>query len=227
MSPRLAASALVERFTQLIDRRVPPAAATSFEAARANARSRQQFGEIFTLMARKLGKATLALSIEEAERLAAAGVTWQIGHWGVDDLGRVTLLLEASALAPDELPAVVADCYAAGENRERQAILMALPFLPEPKRFVELAVEACRTSILPIFEAIACENPYPARHFLELNFNQMVLKAVFVGLPLDRIVGLEQRLTAELSRMALDYASERRAAGRPVPEDLSRLIVAS
>ena len=55
----------------------------------------------------------------------------------------------------------------------------------------------------------------------------MVLKAVFVGLPLERIVGLEQRLTAELSRMALDYASERRAAGRPVPGDLSRLIVAS
>ena len=220
-------SAVVRCFTQLVERRVPPAAAAWFATRGASARSRQEFGEFFTLTARALGKATLALAKEEVEQLAASGVTWPIGHWGLDELGRVTVLLEASALAPDELLALVTECYDAAENRERQAVLKALAFLPEPQRFVELAVDACRTSILPVFEAIACENPYPARHFPELNFNQMVLKAVFVGLPLERIAGLEPRLTAELSRMALDYASERRAAGRPVPGDLSRLIVAS
>lgn len=220
-------SAVVRCFTQFVERRVPPAAAAWFATRGASARSRQEFGEFFTLTARALGKATLALAKEEVEQLAASGVTWPIGHWGLDELGRVTVLLEASALAPDELLALVTECYDAAENRERQAVLKALAFLPEPQRFVELAVDACRTSILPVFEAIACENPYPARHFPELNFNQMVLKAVFVGLPLERIAGLEPRLTAELSRMALDYASERRAAGRPVPGDLSRLIVAS
>ena len=56
-------------------------------------------------------------------------------------------------------------------------------------------------------EAIACENPYPARYFPELNFNQMVLKALFTGVALARIIGCDGRVTSELSRMAADYAS--------------------
>jgi hypothetical protein len=96
--------------------------------------------------------------------------------------------------------------------------------LPEPERVVALGVEACRSSIQPVFEAIACENPFPARHFPEPNFNQMVLKALFTGVPLARILGLQDRVTAELERMARDFASERRAAGRPVPADIGRLI---
>jgi hypothetical protein len=102
-------------------------------------------------------------------------------------------------------------------------VLKALPLLPTPDRFLEIAVDACRTSIQPIFEAIACENPYPARYFPELNFNQMVLKAVFIGVALERIIDLDTRLTPDLARMGADYASERRAAGRPVPSDLSRI----
>ena len=51
----------------------------------------------------------------------------------------------------------------------------------------------------------------------------MVLKALFVGVAVDRIVGLDGRLTPELARMAADYASERRAAGRSVPSDIARL----
>jgi hypothetical protein len=71
-----------------------------------------------------------------------------------------------------------------------------------------------------VFEAIACENQYPERHFPEHNFNQMVLKSFFTGTPVQRIEGLATRRSAELSRMAEAYASERRAAGRPVPADL-------
>jgi hypothetical protein len=71
-----------------------------------------------------------------------------------------------------------------------------------------------------VFEAIACENAYPARHFPDQNFNKLVLKAFFTGVGVARIVGLGGRRTAELRRMAEDYASERRAAGRSVPPDL-------
>jgi hypothetical protein len=74
-----------------------------------------------------------------------------------------------------------------------------------------------------VFEAIACENPYPAAHFPELNFNQMVLKALFTGVALERVIGLDGRVTPELARMANDYASERRAAGRSVPADIWRV----
>jgi hypothetical protein len=37
-------------------------------------------------------------------------------------------------------------------------------------------------------------------------------------------VGLERRKSDELRRMAADYASERRAAGRAVPNDLDLVL---
>jgi hypothetical protein len=99
-----------------------------------------------------------------------------------------------------------------------------LPLLPDPARFVDVGAGACRTSVQSVFEGICCENPYPAAHFPPLNFNQMVLKALFTEASLDRIVGLAARITPELARMAGDYASERRAAGRSVPSDIERLL---
>jgi hypothetical protein len=51
----------------------------------------------------------------------------------------------------------------------------------------------------------------------------MVLKALFLDVPLARIIGLDGRRTPDLTRMARDYAAERRAAGRPVSADLMRL----
>jgi hypothetical protein len=137
-----------------------------------------------------------------------------------DEGRRIELLIEAPG---DELPQLVDECWRTGDNGEREALLKALPRLSAPERFVPVAVSACRTHVLPIFCAIACENPYPAAHFPELNFNQMVLKALFLEVAVDRIVGLTGRATSELARMAEAYASERRAAGRPVSADCERI----
>jgi hypothetical protein len=151
-------------------------------------------------------------------------VSWPVGTWGADELGRVALLVSAAAHWPDaEVEALVEECYRQGDGAERQAVLRALPLLPAPERFLAIAVDACRSHIQPLFEAIACENPYPARHFPELNFNQMVLKVLFTGVALERIIAVEGRVTPELGRMAADYASERRAAGRSVPPDIGKL----
>jgi hypothetical protein len=48
----------------------------------------------------------------------------------------------------------------------------------------------------------------------------MVIKALFVEAPLWRVHGLDLRLDAELARMALDLAEERRSAGRVVQAEL-------
>jgi hypothetical protein len=161
---------------------------------------------------------TPALAGGEAGR--AGGATWSR-----DEMMRGALLIMAAEVtAPETLQSLVDDLYHHGDNRERQAVLRVLPLLPEPERFIPLAVEACRTSIQPLFEAIACENPYPAAHFPEPSFNQMVLKALFTGVALRRVLGLAGRITPELARMAADYASERRAAGRSVPADIGGLV---
>ncbi len=42
-----------------------------------------------------------------------------------------------------------------------------------------------------VFEAVAHRNPYPAEQLPEAAWNQMVLKALFVGSRLAPIVGLD------------------------------------
>lgn len=186
---------------------------------------RAAFAEAFTVAARRVGKAAVAWSAEERARLAGAGVRWPLAHSGVDELSRGVLVLRAAeVLPPGELEGLVDEAYRRGDTRERQAVLRTLALLPDPGRFLALAVDACRTSIQPLFEAIACENAYPAAHFPEPSFNQMVLKALFTGVPLSRVLGLRDRVTDELRRMAADYASERRVAGRSVPADIGELL---
>ena len=111
--------------------------------------------------------ATIAIADKLAVLAALSGATRAVGKapvavaargtWGVDELARAVLLARAfPRVTPREV-------WAHGDNRERQAVLKALPLLPQPEQFVELAVEACRANVLTVFEAIACDNPYPAR----------------------------------------------------------------
>jgi hypothetical protein len=218
---------LAGMFLDFLDRRVSPPARTWLAQATAHADvpfDDEAFTGSFIGAARRLGRTLVALEPEENERLRALGIDWPLSGWSLDELGRVTLLVLAAAhLSEAALKALVEECYQHGENRERQAVLCSLPLLPQAERFLTLAVDACRTNIQPIFEAIACENPYPAAYFPELHFNQMVLKALFIGVAVRRIVGLERRITLELTRMAKNYASERKAAGRSIPSDISYL----
>jgi hypothetical protein len=155
----------------------------------------------------------------------ADGRAWSIAGWGQDEAARAVLLIEGMGRIPaDHQGAWLDGIWRAGALRERQAVLRVLALLPEPARFLPIALDACRVSTQPIFDAIACENPYPAAYFAEPSFNHLVLKAVFTEVALARILGLADRRNPELARMAADYASERRAAGRPVPADLALVM---
>lgn len=178
--------------------------------------------DVFAAAPRHLGRSAVQLTADEAEQLQTAGLCH--GPWEADELGRIAILARAAGVLDDAgLAALVEDCYRRGDTRERLAVLRALPLLAPADWAIEIGADACRSSVQPIFEAIACENPFPAWRFPDLNFNQMVLKILFTDVRLARIVGLDARLTPELARMAAAYASERRAAGRSVPPDIHRL----
>jgi hypothetical protein len=169
---------------------------------------------------RRLGTARLAASIEETQTLP-----FSPAGFCADEYGR-TLLLRAvlAGQPPGTHTGLVDDIYTTGELREQQAVLRALPHLPDPQRFTTIAVEAVRTNALTVIESIACENPYPARFFPDPAFNQLVLKCLFCTVSLRRLDGLPQRISPELKRMVASYVSERRAGGRPVPEDTSLIL---
>jgi hypothetical protein len=175
---------------------------------------RAKFPAAFSAAGRRLGRATIA-----ADDAAGLRIPWSPASCA-DECGRAALVLAAvGSLEAADHVTLVRDLIRRGEVRERQAVLRVLAALPEPARFVDIAVDACRTNVQSVFEAIACDNAYPALYFPETAFNQMTLKALFIGAPVARVVGLERRTTGELVRMVEAYASERRAAGRPVPED--------
>jgi hypothetical protein len=177
---------------------------------------------------------TAAGGARRADRLLAAyaGARRRLGDapvesppgWTCDEVGRAALLYEALIADPHADHAALVDgVFRKGDTAERRALLRALCLLPDPARFAPTAIEACRTNVVPVFEAIACDNDFPERWFPDEAFNQLVLKALFLEVPLARVRGLAARAQGELARMALDYAAERRAAGRSVPADLARI----
>ncbi len=180
------------------------------------------FRALFASVTRRLGAAASQRPV-----LPPALAERSRPHFTLTDFTRLWLVLRAlSHIAPSDAAPFVLRVYEGGEIGEQESVLRTLSLLPDAARFTETGVSSCRTNAQRVFEAIACDNPFPAAHFSELAFNQMVMKAVFVGAPVARIEGLTERRNAELLRMARDYASERRAAGRPVPDDVA-LILAS
>jgi hypothetical protein len=182
------------------------------------------FGAAYAGSRRRLGSEPFILDADEQAALKGSELLALSQH-PLDEVCRIALLSRASEYLPTEdYSSFISELYLRGDNFERQALLRGLIYLPNPERFLSTAVEACRTSVQVIFEAIACDNPYPWRYFLEPNYNQMVLKALFIGSPLVRVVGIHKRITPELVRMAKDYAAERQAANRSVPEDIALYI---
>lgn len=144
--------------------------------------------------------------------------------WTRQDAARALLLVAACARRPADAHVELAlSLLRGGEIGEQVSLLRALDLLPEPARFVALAREAARTNAVPVFTALACGNPF-VRHLPAEALRQLVLKAIFLGVPVADIVDLRARVDAELVRMLGDYAAERRAAGREVPADVTTTI---
>lgn len=143
--------------------------------------------------------------------------------WSADQAARALLLLALPADDERRWLAALDRCFHAGTVEELVACYQALPLLPHPALLAARAAEGVRSSIVPVFAAVALDSPYPAAHLAEAAWNQMVLKAFFCGADVDRIAGLRERLNPELGRMLAGYASERRAARRDLDPRLPPL----
>lgn len=130
------------------------------------------------------------------------------------------LILHAARADTDALTRV----YAQGTAAERRAVLHALPCLVPGPEALPLVEDALRTNDTRLLAAAV--GPYAARHLDAHHWRHAVLKCLFTGVPVAEVADLARRAhaDAELARMLADYAAERTAAGRPVPEDLHRVL---
>lgn len=147
--------------------------------------------------------------------LAAAGAAvegWDPSAWTLADAARIRLLL---ALPPGAGSArTLLQIHQTADVGEAVALQRALPLLPDPGAHMAWAREGIRSNIQAVFEAIALRNPYPAGHFDDIGWNQMVTKTFFLESPLELVFGLDRRANAALGQILADLAFERWAAGR-------------
>src|SRR4051812_39670481 len=184
----LLVAALVDTVSTVVRRAAPGGAAWLDDqlASVAQRFDANGFAVAFSAAGRRLGTAAVTLGDDERARLGEQAPI--LDGRGADELGRVALLLAAATTT--DVAALAAELFYRGEMREKQAVLRALPLLPESAALVDIGIEACRSSVQTVFDAIACENPFPAARFSEPAFNQMVLKALFTETPVARIIGL-------------------------------------
>jgi hypothetical protein len=189
-----------------------------------HAANERALGVAIGLAPRRLGKADLALPAAELVRADTLRPGLDLGDWSIDQLARVALMT-ASHTGDDAAFASRFDSFCAtAEINELIALCRGLPVYPAPALIEPRAREAVRSGMKPVFEAVAHRNPYPREIFAEEAWNQMVVKAFFMGSTLWPIQGLDARANPGLARMLVGLAQERWAAQRPVSGEVWRCV---
>lgn len=142
-------------------------------------------------------------------------------HGTADDAARVRLM---AALGEDGVSEVV-DLYRYGDDAEKRGVLRGLPVVDKAlpvESGLELVRDALRSNDTRLVAAAL--GPYAGEHLDQHGWRHGVLKCLFTGVPLAAVAGMDERTDGELIRMVADFAAERRAAGRAVPDDAEKLL---
>lgn len=221
------AAAVIELLVHWLTRRLKPEASQWLEGEighQGNTPDERRFGVALGLAGRRIGRNDLSLSAADLADAQELRRNWRPDTWRTDEAARTALILATWTGDEEAFAARVDGLCLTGELSEHVACLKGFAVFPAPARLLRRARESTRSSMQPPFEAIACHNPYPADYFDDAAFNQMVVKCVFCGVPIETVVGLDERRNGELVRMMRDLVSERHAAGRPLPDSVHRWI---
>jgi hypothetical protein len=162
----------------------------------------------FASLPRKIGRETLRGGITSEAEVSIVAESYRLC-----DLA-AALVIDAGGIAGEA--EAIEQLYFRGDHEERRMTLKALPFLPITEASRRLLQEAHRTNEEPIFLAGFADQNLPARALDDDDYARGILKAAFIDLDLDRLLGAETRTSPGLSKMLLDFMSEREAAHRPV-----------
>lgn len=182
------------------------------------------FFAAFSAAPRYTGKKNLQLTKEETQAALAIRTGWDPSHWTVDQAARTLIVLALPHDDAEKFLRSLDRVFTTADVGELVALYQSLPILPYPELLQKRAAEGVRSNMTSVFNAVALRNPYPADYLDNIAWNQMILKALFVGSPLHLIQGLDRRANADLARMLIDYAHERWAASRAVSPELWRPV---
>lgn len=176
-------------------------------------KSVREFFMTYSLLASKFDKKTNFV-VDKADEGALDFLTSRNAN--LLEVARIYLLMKVLEIDTDFYGPKVANIIQVADISELETFLKFLDLLPNPKMFRFTAVEALRTNISIIFDAITLNNPYPAKYFNDQQWNQMYLKAAFMERDLSKIPLVDERANVDLARIISDYAHERWAASRKI-----------
>ncbi len=187
---------------------------------------KDQLTIIFTAVPRKTGKKEIEIEETEAKEINAILPGFSIGHWTIDRVARVWLLIQLEIDDKEKYIRQIESLFSQAEMNELVALYSSLPLLSYPGSWKLRCAEGIRSNIGTVLEAIMYHNPYPAAYLDELAWNQLVMKAFFTDKNVNNIAGLDARANANLANTLFDYVEERWSANRTVNPQIWRLTAA-
>lgn len=169
-----------------------------------------------------LSYSLIAGKIDPAKKPRIQGINQELKEYLIAQnadllqLARIYLLIRVLEADIAYFSTKVANLIQVSDTGELETFLKFLILLPNAGDYKQVGVEALRTNIGIIFDAIALNNPYPSIYFNDQQWNQMYLKAAFMQRNLGEIVDVEKRANGDLARIISDYAHERWAASRDI-----------
>ena len=116
----------------------------------------------------------------------------KLQNGNLQQITRIYLLSEVLTAAPEVFTSKIANLISVADTGELEAFLKFMILLPAAENYKNTAVDALRTNIATIFDAIAMNNPYPAKFFNHQQWNQMFLKAAFMERDLNQILAIDK-----------------------------------
>jgi len=178
----------------------------------------------FVASSRFLSKKNVNVDREQELALKDQLPGFSVTGWSLVRTARVWLLTRLDESDQEVFVKNIETLFDTAEMNELVALYSALPVLAYPEKWLFRATDAVRSNMGFVFDAIALHNPYPARYFSELAWNQLVLKTIFNDKPVHFITGLDERENKNLALILSDFAHERWAAGRSVAPNVWRLV---
>ena len=185
--------------------------------------ARQDLDGVLSDVSKRFGKRHLIAGF--SQRSSAVLMTqlgpMPIGHWRTDRAARswllATLSVDSNAPFKD-----LFSYYESGDTETRIAALLAINLVDDPDsaQGMMLIHDAGRTYLDELMDAAWCNHPFSAHHMSDVEYRKAVLKALFCDVEISGFLRLDERADVELAISLRDFADEREAAGRPVPDVL-------
>ena len=227
---------MLERLHEALNRREtePRPAAPSDAPAWLNHALNEALGDperlkvLWPQIPRQLGRQALVQGAEDRVETLEHGLV-NLRALRVCDAAACVLLEAGLGEDTEAADAMLDDLYSHGDMEERTMALRAAACRPPTTGATRLLHEVQRTNMVVHVEAGVCDTDHVARTlraktpgFGIEDFNRLMLKLAFQGLPANRVLGAEEFANADLSSMLQGLATEREAAGRSVWSDTVR-----